>query len=110
MRESDQVWVQGPRGGVQLVKGTYWDHWATYLRRDSEKNETVRMGEATSTGIATHMKKRRLLTARGELMETPMSWEQQEVFRLLKSQPGTMPIKNQTNKVGTCLETGCVAC
>ena len=35
------------------------------------------------------MKKRRLLTARGELMETPMSWEQQEVFRLLKSQPGT---------------------
>jgi hypothetical protein len=36
------------------------------------------------------MKKRRLLTARGELMETPMSWEQQEVFRLLKSQPGTM--------------------
>ena len=23
-------------------------------------------------------------------METPMSWEQQEVFRLLKSQPGTM--------------------
>jgi hypothetical protein len=37
MRESDQVWVQGPRGGVQLIKGTYWDHWATYLRRDSEK-------------------------------------------------------------------------
>ena len=36
------------------------------------------------------MKKRRLLTARGELMETPMSWEQQEVFRLLKAQPGTM--------------------
>ena len=35
------------------------------------------------------MKKRRLLTARGELMETPLSWEQQEVFRLLKSQPGT---------------------
>ena len=23
-------------------------------------------------------------------MKTPMSWEQQEVFRLLKSQPGTM--------------------
>ena len=23
-------------------------------------------------------------------METPMSWEQQEVFRLLKAQPGTM--------------------
>jgi hypothetical protein len=23
-------------------------------------------------------------------METPLSWEQQEVFRLLKSQPGTM--------------------
>ena len=37
------------------------------------------------------MKKKRLLTARGgELMEIPMSWEQQEVFRLLKSQPGTM--------------------
>ena len=36
------------------------------------------------------MKKKRLLTARGELMETPMSWEQQEVFRLLKAQPGTM--------------------
>jgi hypothetical protein len=35
------------------------------------------------------MKKRRLLTARGELMETPLSWEQQEVFRLLKAQPGT---------------------
>ena len=36
------------------------------------------------------MKKKRLLTARGELMENPLSWEQQEVFRLLKSQPGTM--------------------
>jgi hypothetical protein len=36
------------------------------------------------------MIKRRLLTARGELMETPLSWEQQEVFRLLKAQPGTM--------------------
>jgi hypothetical protein len=36
------------------------------------------------------MKKRRLLTARGELMENPMTWEQQEVFRLLKAQPGTM--------------------
>jgi hypothetical protein len=35
------------------------------------------------------MKKRRLLTARGELMKNPLSWEQQEVFRLLKSQPGT---------------------
>jgi hypothetical protein len=35
------------------------------------------------------MKKRRLLTARGELMENPLSWEQQEVFRLLKAQPGT---------------------
>ena len=23
-------------------------------------------------------------------METPLSWEQQEVFRLLKAQPGTM--------------------
>ena len=37
MRESDQVWCQGPRGGVQLIKGGYWDYWATYLRRDSEK-------------------------------------------------------------------------
>ena len=37
MRESDQVWCQGPRGGVQLVKWDYWDYWATYLRRDSEK-------------------------------------------------------------------------
>jgi len=36
------------------------------------------------------MKKKRLLTARGELMETPLSWEQQEVFRLLKAKPGTM--------------------
>jgi len=35
------------------------------------------------------MKKKRLLTARGELMENPLPWEQQEVFRLLKSQPGT---------------------
>ena len=26
MRESDQVWYQGPRGGVKLVKGAYWDH------------------------------------------------------------------------------------
>ena len=37
MRESDQVWCQGPRGGVQLIKGDYWDYWATYVRRDSEK-------------------------------------------------------------------------
>ena len=37
MRESNQVWYQGPRGGVQLVKHDYWDYWATYLRRDSEK-------------------------------------------------------------------------
>ena len=37
MRESDQVWCQGPRGGVQLIKGAYWNYWATYLRRDSEK-------------------------------------------------------------------------
>lgn len=36
------------------------------------------------------MKKKRLLTSRGEFMEIPMSWEQQEVFRLLKAQPGTM--------------------
>ena len=37
MRESDQVWCQGPRGGVQLIKGDYWIYWTTYLRRDSEK-------------------------------------------------------------------------
>jgi hypothetical protein len=35
------------------------------------------------------MIKKRLLTNRGQLMENPLSWEQQEVFRLLKSQPGT---------------------
>ena len=34
---SDRVWCQGPRGGVQLIKGAYWNYWATYLRRDSEK-------------------------------------------------------------------------
>ena len=37
MHESDQVWYQGPRGGVKLVKHAYWDYWATYLHRDSEK-------------------------------------------------------------------------
>ena len=37
MRESNQVWYQGPRGGVQLVKWDYWDYQATYLRRDSEQ-------------------------------------------------------------------------
>ena len=37
MRESDQVWYQGPRGGVQLVKWDYCDYQATYLRQDSEK-------------------------------------------------------------------------
>lgn len=36
------------------------------------------------------MIKKRLLTSRGELMKNPMIWEQQEVFRLLKAQPGTM--------------------
>ena len=35
------------------------------------------------------MKKKRLLTDRGELMEQTLTWEQQEVFRLLKAQPGT---------------------
>ena len=30
-----------------------------------------------------------MLTNKGELMENPLSWEQQEVFRLLKAQPGT---------------------
>ena len=37
IRESEQVWYQGPRGGVKLVKWDYWDYQATYLRRDSEK-------------------------------------------------------------------------
>ena len=37
MRESDQVWMQGPRGGVRLIKHAYWDYWATYVRRDSVK-------------------------------------------------------------------------
>ena len=37
MRESGQVWCQGPRGGVQLIKGDYWIYWTTYVRRDSEK-------------------------------------------------------------------------
>ena len=37
------------------------------------------------------MIKKRMLTDKGEpLFEDPMSWEQQEVFRLLKAQPGTM--------------------
>jgi hypothetical protein len=37
------------------------------------------------------VKKKRLLTYRGEPMfEEPLSWEQQEVFRLLKAQPGTV--------------------
>jgi hypothetical protein len=36
------------------------------------------------------MNKKRLLTSRGELMEQTLPWEQQEVFRLLKAQPGTM--------------------
>jgi hypothetical protein len=35
------------------------------------------------------VKKRRLGNSRGELMEQTLTWEQQEVFRLLKSQPGT---------------------
>lgn len=36
------------------------------------------------------MQKKRLMTDRGEFMlENPLSWEQQEVFRLLKAQPGT---------------------
>ena len=40
IRESEQVWYQGPRGGVKLVKGSkmeFWDYWAPYLRQDSEK-------------------------------------------------------------------------
>ena len=35
MRESDQVWYQGPRGGVQLIRGDYLNYWATYLRQES---------------------------------------------------------------------------
>ena len=35
------------------------------------------------------MKKKRLLIFKGELMEYPLPWEQQEVFRLLKAKPGT---------------------
>jgi hypothetical protein len=35
------------------------------------------------------VRKRRLGNSRGELMEQTLTWEQQEVFRLLKSQPGT---------------------
>jgi hypothetical protein len=41
IRESEQVWCQGPRGGVKLVKDSSqplpWTVWAPYLRRDSEK-------------------------------------------------------------------------
>ena len=40
IRESEQVWYQGPRGGVKLVKDSNeplpW-HSASYLRQDSEK-------------------------------------------------------------------------
>jgi WYL_2, Sm-like SH3 beta-barrel fold len=35
------------------------------------------------------MRKKLLGNSRGELMEQTLTWEQQEVFRLLKSQPGT---------------------
>jgi hypothetical protein len=42
-------------------------------------------------------------------METPLSWEQQEVFRLLKAQPGTA-YQESTKQAGTFLETGCAAC
>ena len=34
------------------------------------------------------MKKKRLLTFRGDVMDT-LDWEKAEVFRLLKNQPGT---------------------
>lgn len=42
IRESEQVWYQGPRGGVKLVKDSKmepwnWNLWAPYLRQDSEK-------------------------------------------------------------------------
>ena len=41
IRESEQVWYQGPRGGVKLVKDSSeslpWNYWACYLRQDSEK-------------------------------------------------------------------------
>ena len=36
------------------------------------------------------MKKKRLLTFRGDFMDSLDTWEKQEVFRLLKGQPGTM--------------------
>jgi len=35
------------------------------------------------------MIKKRNLTFRGEFMTSSLTWEQQEVFRLLKAQPGT---------------------
>ena len=41
IRESEQVWYQGPRGGVKLVKDSSqqlpWNYWAPYLRQDSEQ-------------------------------------------------------------------------
>jgi hypothetical protein len=36
------------------------------------------------------MKKKRLLTFKGDFMDSLDTWEKQEVFRLLKNQPGTM--------------------
>jgi hypothetical protein len=36
------------------------------------------------------MKKKRLLTFKGDFMDSLDTWEKQEVFRLLKGQPGTM--------------------
>jgi len=39
VRESDQVWVQGSRGGVQLikVKDYFWNQWPQYIKHDSEE-------------------------------------------------------------------------
>jgi hypothetical protein len=37
IRESERVWLQGPRGGVKIIKdSTGTSYWGRYLRRDSE--------------------------------------------------------------------------
>jgi hypothetical protein len=45
------------------------------------------------------MRKKRMVTNKGELMEQTLTWEQQEVFRLLKAQPGTAYQESQTKQV-----------
>ena len=41
MRESEQVWYQGPRGGVRMIKNgkyaNHIDHSAPYLRQESAR-------------------------------------------------------------------------